>query len=93
MIIGRLLSLISSRNLIHIFFLDVFSAALYRPGFLRLILGDCCSHILGNVHQNRAWTSFFCNVERSADGACQLCNIFYNKVMLGDGHGNTVFNF
>ena len=52
----------------------------------RCVLGLRRRHILGDIHQNRAGTSFLCNVEGSADGIRQLGDILDDKAVFRDGH-------
>ena len=54
------------------------------------VLKGCCgrSHILGDIHQNRAGTSALCNCKGPAQGVGQPAHVLDDKIVLGDGHGN-----
>ncbi len=54
-----------------------------------LIFALSRSHILGNIHQNRAGPAVLGDGRSPADDLCQPVHILDNKVILGNRHGNT----
>ena len=48
----------------------------------------CSGDVLGDINENRALSAVVCDKESAADGLSQLTNVLYDKVVLGNGHGD-----
>ena len=48
-----------------------------------------CSHILGDIHKDRAGPSALCNDKSTTDGLRQLFHVFYDKAVFCDRHNHT----
>ena len=56
---------------------------------LRLLGGElahCCGHVLGDIHQHRAFAAALCNAESCPHGVSQVLYPAHREVMLCDGH-------
>ena len=60
-----------------------------RADLFRLLggeLADSCGHVLGDVHQHRAFAAALCDAERGPHGIGQLFHPAHREVVLGDRH-------
>ena len=55
----------------------------------RSVFADRGSHILGNIHQNRAGPPALSNVKSPPQRACQLFHVLDDITVLCDGHGHS----